>query len=316
MKQLNEFNDIFDLLSKSDTAVIILSRQPSFDAVASALALYLSLTKTGKDVQVVSDSAMTVGYSHLVGVDKVALEAAGGNLVISFPYRENAVDNVSYNIENKNFNLVVKPKSGTAPLKAEEVSFSYSGGLNLIITFGVANLAELGSIYQKEKESFAQGQIINIDNQENNARFGRINLVNSEASSISELMTAFLSAGRLPLDEDIANNLFLGLSETTVGFSALETTPEAFEAAALCLRHGAKQKKTEPVNKSKNKAAEELIDQGNFIPMRPMSQKDSAQRSPDKSPADNSEEDGASQNNYPPPADWLKPKVFRGTNQA
>ena len=54
----------------NDLGIVIGSHQ-SLDTVASALALYLSLSQSGKKVQIISKKEPTVEVSNLVGINKV-----------------------------------------------------------------------------------------------------------------------------------------------------------------------------------------------------------------------------------------------------
>ena len=110
---MDQLNQIRGLLEQAKSVAIIASPQPSIDAVAASLALYLALSATGKTVSVISTAPMTVEFSHLVGVDKIVNTIGTGdgrNMVISFPYQEGSIEKVSYNIEQETFNLVIEPR--------------------------------------------------------------------------------------------------------------------------------------------------------------------------------------------------------------
>jgi len=281
MNQKTELDSIAQALTAAKNGVVFLPQDPTLDKVAASLSLFLSLAKAGKNFSISCSSPMTVDFSRLVGVDKISTKIQGGNLVVSLDYLESAIDKVSYNIENKKFNLVIQPKAGSSPLPSENVNFSYSGDLEVVIMVGVQSLENLGALYHQEKDVFQKEKIINIDLDSQNSRFGKTNAIVSGASSFSEIVASFLKLADLPLDQDIASNLLQGLEGATEGFSSSQTTPSAFEAAALCLRAGAQRPFRE-----KNKENKKII------PIK----KTEVQSSPTP--------------------DWYGPKVFRGSQHS
>lgn len=80
---------IKDLLTQNDSIGIVVGKNPSVDAMGSALALYLSLKNSGKNTVIVSATTPLVEHSSLIGIDKVkgSFEGEGGDLVVSFPYK-------------------------------------------------------------------------------------------------------------------------------------------------------------------------------------------------------------------------------------
>ncbi len=58
----------------------------------------------------------------------------------------------------------------------------------MIFVIGADSLNELGSIYTQNQTLFTPGQIINIDNSQTNAQYGATNIVDSNASSVSEMI--------------------------------------------------------------------------------------------------------------------------------
>ncbi len=232
------FSSIENSLSTSRTVFILLPQNPNLDKIAASLALFLSLKKTGKEPLIACSTPMRVEFSDLVGVDRIATKLTGRNLVISFDYAEDSIDKVSYNIENHNFNIVIQTNVGYPPLATDKVRYSYSGGeADLIFVVGSQDLKSLGQL-QNELSNPGKQTIINLDTGSNNGQFGKVNLIDSTASSCCELVTQLLSQIKLPVDEDIATNLLLGIERETQGFTSPRVNATTFEAAAFCLRSG------------------------------------------------------------------------------
>ncbi|HUW21287.1 MAG TPA: hypothetical protein VMW41_01330 [Candidatus Bathyarchaeia archaeon] len=316
MNRLPEFDPIIQIISQAKGGVIFLPENPSLDPTAASLSLFLSLEKSGKNFGLVCSTPMTVGLSKLVGVNKISGKIGGRSLVISFDYLENAIDKVSYNIENKKFNLVVQPKTGFPPLSIQNVNYSYSGDLEVVVVIGSDSLDNLGPIYRQEKKVFEQTQIINIDINSTNTRFGKVNAIFSDASSYSEIMAALLQSANYPVDQDIASNLLFGIQGATGNFTAAKTTAEAFEAVAFCLRSGARR---QALLARQNASS---FRKPSPVPLSPMTKDESAARPPQISQitdqvAGANTDMSATDKKMPksPSADWYGPKVFRGSQR-
>jgi len=84
---------IKEAIEKYNSIGIVTPNNPSFDVMAGALSLYLSLKNLGKNLSIATPSEPLVEVSSLVGIDEVktSLGVATGDLVVSFPYREGEI---------------------------------------------------------------------------------------------------------------------------------------------------------------------------------------------------------------------------------
>lgn len=272
----DELTQIQESLTTAKSIFVVLPQKLNLDKAAAGLALYLALKKNQKQVSIFSSQPITVKFSSLVGVDQIKSKIEGKNLLVSFDYVEDSIEKVSYNIENNKFNLLIQPKKGFSPLSAEKVQYHYSGDqADLILVVGASSLNDLGDLYFQNKKLFDQNKKISFDANSQSGRFGDFNWVDQETVCLSELIALLISRFNLPVDDDIASNLLRGLQSATAGFSLAKAKASTFEAAAFCLRAGAK-----PVGKP--------------APLEPMPQKVSAKKKPEPSP------------------DWLEPKIYKG----
>ncbi len=83
-------------------------------------------------------------------------------------------------------------------------------------------------------------QTVNIDHHDGNSLFGDINYVDPRASSCGEMVCELLGAGGVPLSGPIAECLFTAIVTDTGQFSHQDTTPEALNVCAECVRAGAR----------------------------------------------------------------------------
>lgn len=246
------FSELGSLLTPAQTILITIPKNPNFDQAAACLALFLSLQKTGKQVSVLSSEEMTVGFSHLVGVDKIGSKLDGQDLVVSLPMEK--VEKVTSSDEGGRLNLVIRAKPGSLPIKKEEIVFSSTRPtVDLILAIGVDKLENLGKIYQENKNLFEENPLVNIGP----------NFLNPQASSCSEVVADLIQNLGLPVDEDIGGNLLLGLREATDNFQNPTTTAATFEAAAFCLKTGVK---SEPLVSPSPDWLEPKIYKGSTLP--------------------------------------------------
>jgi len=291
----NQASRIQSALATAQSIFIALPPNPSFDKAAAGLGLYLSLVKAKKSVEIGSPTEMRVEFSSLVGVDKIKDSFQGGkdSLIISFDYIEDAIEKVSYNIENGRFNLVIKPKPGRPPLDSEKVKYSYTGGkVDLIFAIGASSLGNLGRIYEDNQEAFKESQIINLDNNPRNQGYGQVGLVDPTAASLSEEVANLIALLRLPTDGDIGSNLLLGIERATSRFSSAKVGSNTFEAAAFCLKIGARRQAKRPLKRIPRRR----------LPLKPMPAKVSARKKPVEEKKEEEE----------PKPDWLEPKIYKG----
>lgn len=224
------------LLSKEEKTSILVGKNPDLDSMAGALALYLTLLKAGKVVNITCPTEPLVEHSSLVGINKVSqkLVSEGGDMIIVLPYQKGKIDKISYNIEGDKIHLVVKAGEEGLGFTFNDINFSKSGGVNtgLVLLVAAPNPSEdLAPLFSEE--AFSQAQVLSI------GKVGQGEFVDSTASSISEIVADILNKLSAPIDIDIAQNLMNGLTFSTNDFQSEKTTPLAFEMAALLLRYGA-----------------------------------------------------------------------------
>ena len=196
--------------SQSNSISLVLPTNPSFDIVASALSLKLSLEQQNKKVDITCPDEITVDFNRLVGVNTITKATPSKNLIISFPGQTNLVEKVSYSVENDELQLVIVPKTGsiidTTKIKIIPGGVSYD--LSLVV----------GS-----------------------ADFG----VEGEASCLSQITAVIIKSQNLPINPDIATNLMQGLTRGTNGFTNPKVDKNTFEAAAWLMASGARHQSDE-----------------------------------------------------------------------
>ncbi len=229
------------ILGSVKSAIIILPEKATTDMVAAGLSLALSLKKKGLSAVVSSPVSMTVEFNRLVGVDQIREDLGDKNLVISFAdYPSDGIERVAYNIENGEFVLTIVPKPGQTAPKSDQIITKYSGiSSDLVIVIGANYPEDLGR-FAENKEMLEQENLAIVSNKPLSGWPSSIELIDSSAASITDVVYDILEQSNLPVDEDIATNLFIGLEEETRNFTSKNVNALTFTRAASLLSNGAR----------------------------------------------------------------------------
>ncbi len=273
-------NSFSSLITSANSILILLSDKPSFDQVAAALSLYLSLGGI-KEAVVSSSKPMTVEFNRLVGVDKITQELGNKNLTIKFRnYPAENIERVSADVEGNEFKLTVIPKTGLTSPQSKQVELSSSGvASDLVILVGGNNDSDFSSL---NTEDLSGAKIIHVGIKQLLASPNKqIMSFTLQVSSLSELVATLIKESNLNLDGDSATNLIAGIEEGSNNLTGQGVTADTFEVFAHLLRSGG-------VRQQKGGLKKEYP-QGS-IPTAPQ-------------PAPQST-----------PKDWFEPKIYKGTS--
>jgi nanoRNase/pAp phosphatase (c-di-AMP/oligoRNAs hydrolase) len=288
MKQF-PIQQLKNLLDENQSIVIFLPKKLVYDQIAAALALFLSFKEQGKNVSLCSEGELIVDFSHLVGLNRIKSNIGDQNLVVSLVASPDSIEKVSYQIENNRFDLVIQPKSGFQAPDPSTVNFSHHGtDSKLFFLFGVQNLADLGALYQDHQELFDQANLVTLGNTSPTFTPAH-DLTDLDTPSAVETTTQFMQQLNLPVNQDIATNLMLGLQRVTNNFQALKTTVDSFHAASVLLQAGAKRESSPP---------HPAVGGEDITPLE----------SVERAPATTGE---SLPRDSEIPSDWLKPKIFK-----
>lgn len=230
-----------EAIRQAETILIITGQHPNIDQVASTLALAAVLRKFGKNVTALITDTLPqqVNFLDTNGLDR-SLNGLR-DFILKVDVSKATADKLRYETESGKLNIYVTPsKGGFAP---SDVTFGYGPyRYDLAIVLGVPTRARLDRVYSDNAALFANLPIVNLDFHRSNEGYGAINLIESNASSLSEMLVALAESLQNGLiDEDIATSLLTGLMASTDRFTAAHTTAKSLTVAAQLLAAGAKQ---------------------------------------------------------------------------
>jgi bifunctional oligoribonuclease and PAP phosphatase NrnA len=99
------------------------------------------------------------------------------------------------------------------------------GTFDAVFTVDCGDFFRVGNGHEKLKE---KGPIINIDHHDTNEAFGYINILDERASSTAELIYLVLKGLGIPIDADMAINIYTGIFTDTGSFRYDNTNTKAF----------------------------------------------------------------------------------------
>ncbi len=107
--------------------------------------------------------------------------------------------------------------------------------LDALFTFDCATVQRFG-----EKSVLVETvtPVVNVDHHASNEAFGTVNLVEVDAAATAQVVYRLLLALDLPIDADVATNLYAGLLTDTGGFRHENTTADVLRLAADLVAHG------------------------------------------------------------------------------
>ena len=214
------------IISDSKNIYLITSQAP--EAITSTLALFYTLKDLGKNVNLLIDILPENLKFLAPSLDFISYPK---NFVISVP---NSVANVSQIYYEKNDDgLKIHLTLENGNIKKDNISFYFAEAKpDLIITVGIKD-------YQKELaeklNSFGfllDSPIVDIDNSQDNKKFGKINLLGK--NSLSEIISGLTEN----IKKEPAICLLAGLVIYTENFKS-KLTAEIFQTASDLMKKGA-----------------------------------------------------------------------------
>ncbi len=236
----NLVNQAKDELNAAKSVAILLPPDPSTEIVSAGLGLYLSLSGSGKQVQIGCSSQIRVENADLFGVDKIKNSIGNQNLVISFDFKEENLKKVDYDVdENGKFMLLVQPQPGCEAPDTSTINYSYSGAsADLVFILGVNSLEELGKLYADEKAFLDKAKIVSISLTTKPSNISALAFHSNAATCLPEMVGFLLKNWEINPTADAASNLLSVIGTSTNQFTSPKVTADTFETIAYLMRHG------------------------------------------------------------------------------
>lgn len=230
-----------EAIRQAETILITTGQHPSVDQVTAVLALAAVLRKFGKKVSVViSDSLPT--QVQFLDSSMVSQSLSGlRDFIVKVDLKKAEVDKLRYEVQDGKLNVFITPfQGGFVP---GDVSFGYGDyHFDLAIVLGVPTRTRIDRVFADNQNLFNSIPVLNLDYHRSNENFGAVNLIESTASSLCEILVALSESLQTGLiDADIATIMLTGLISSTDRFTASHTTSKSMTVAAQLMAAGARQ---------------------------------------------------------------------------
>lgn len=227
-------------LTKAQSIVVIVNEDSSIDGLASGLAIYLSLVKLGKNVSILAKTPSVGDAQKLYGVDKIGTYKGSKNLIVVINNAIETIDRVSHFLDGDKLKLILHVFPQSNGISQNQISFEEEGVKpDVVFAVGYNSEDELKKEIEHVQNIDSKTWLVNISRKDLGQIFAQVNMFDEKAASLSEITGSFINQLALPVDEDIAYNLYAGISEATLMFSPARTGPLSLEIASWLLKFGA-----------------------------------------------------------------------------
>lgn len=235
---MDVLNQAKNLIAKSQNILIIPESEIQGDKLGSALALFFTLKKLGKNVNLLTGK-IPEKFNFLVNPDL----SPAGSFVISVNTAGKEISKMRYEKNNNDLKIYLALDKGE--IKNEDVSFlrqrtfgEAERNPDLLIALGIQSL-------EGQEQLLGEAPILNIDNQPNNENFGEVNIIET-TSSLAEIVTnliELMDEEKELFNEEIATCLLTGLIWSSQNFRNPRTRPKTFKTSAFLIEKGADHQK-------------------------------------------------------------------------
>ena len=257
-------SEINGVVAGNQLFAVAVGKTASLDHWVTATSLFLALQAAGKQVVLIAPSVPDLQkqpeLKPILGLDQITQELGKQNLLVSFPYTPDAVDSVSYAIDEQNnrFVLTIKPKEGSAPLESKAVAMSYAGvALEVVFLVGIHNWEQLGSVYTQEAAAFTSA--VRVAFHQFIPELAQMAFCPKQHTCLAELVPSVLAEAGLALTAEVATNLLYGIEQQTDWLSSLRTNAGTFTTVAALLQAGAK-RQSRPALMPQQRVAEKPVE--------------------------------------------------------
>lgn len=230
-----------EAIRQAQSILVVTGQHPNVDQVTALMALGAVLRKLDKKVSAIISDSVPAQLSFLPTqqIDK-SLEGLR-DFILKVDLSKAEVDKLKYGISDGKLNIHVTPFRGK--FTPGDVTFDYGDfQYDLAIVLGVPTRSRIDRVISDNPQFFDSVPVVNIDFHRSNEQYGAINLIEPNASSLSEILVALAeSLQNGVIDEPIATMLLTGIISSTDRYTASHTSAKSLTVSAQLMAAGAKQ---------------------------------------------------------------------------
>lgn len=237
---MNNKQQVIDVLKKANNVLVTVSQNPSVDQLASCIGLSLILNKLNKHATAIFSGTIPSTIEFLQ--PEKMLETNTDSLrdfIISLD--RSRADKLRYKVEDNVVRIFITPYRTS--LSQNDLEFSQGDfNVDVVIALGVDQREHLDLAIMQQGRILHDATVIGLSAGEFMSSVGAINMHDSTASSISEIVAMLADAlqGGL-LDEQIATALLTGIVAETDRFRNEKTSARVMSISSQLMSAGANQ---------------------------------------------------------------------------
>lgn len=255
----DHFNDLVDRIKSATNVLVTVSKNPSVDQLAASIGLTIALNKLGKHATCVFSGKVPSTLEFLQPEKTIETNTNSlRDFIISLD--KSKADKLRYKVEDEFVKIFITPYRTSISDK----DFAFSQGdfnVDLIITLGVRERNDLDGAIVAHGRILHDATVasLNTSTEKHKNEIGTINIVNSQASSLSEIAADLVAKlDRKLFDTQIATALLTGLVAETDRFGNDKARPHTMEVASVLMASGASPQLISNELKEPEEPAEEI----------------------------------------------------------
>lgn len=233
----DQFGQLADRLSSANNVLVTVAKDPSIDQLAACIGLTIALNKQGKHATAVFSGEVPSIIDFLQPDETLEKNTDSlRDFIVSLDKAK--ADKLRYKVEDEFVKIFITPYKTS--ISEDDLTFSQGDfNIDLIIALGVHDKTHL------DDAIIAHGRILHdatvaCINTEGGSELGSINWVNSNASSLCEMVSDLvIHVGKSLLDQQISTAFLTGMVAETDRFGNEKAQPHTMSVSGVLMAAGA-----------------------------------------------------------------------------
>jgi hypothetical protein len=230
---------LVERLKQAQNILVTVSTNPSVDQLAAAIGLTVALNKLDKHATAVFSGAVPSTLDFLKPEETIETNTDSlRDFIIALD--KSKADKLRYKVEDNVVRIFITPYRTS--ISEKDLEFSQGDfNVDVVVALGVREQSQLDAAITAHGRILHDAAVASV-NTESGSELGSLNWVETEASSLCEMVVNLVDAlDKKVLDSQIATALLTGIVASTERFRNDKTTPKTMSASAELMAAGANQ---------------------------------------------------------------------------
>ena len=226
-------------LKDAQNVLVTVSKNPSVDQLAAAIGLTLALNKLDKHATAVY-SGQTPSTIEFLKPEETLETNTDSLRDFIIALDKSKADKLRYKVEDQLVRIFITPYKTS--ISENDLNFSQGDfNVDVVVALGVKEQSDLDQAITAHGR-ILHDAVVSTISLEGQSELGTLNVVNTNASSLSEIVTKLVQElDKGVMDNQIATALLTGIVAMTDRFSNDRTSPETMSISATLMSAGANQ---------------------------------------------------------------------------